>query len=52
MYEFEVVVVRNTFGRVMVKADGYEQAKEIACDSSDIEWNEPSDPEVVFVTKE
>jgi hypothetical protein len=48
MYEFEVVLMEKTFGRVRVIAEGPEQARELALHSPDIEWDEPSDAEVIL----
>jgi hypothetical protein len=51
MYEFEVVLMEKVFGRVTIKADGPEQAKQIALTSPDIQWDDPTEAEVLFVSR-
>jgi hypothetical protein len=51
MYEYEVVLMERRFGRIRIKADGLEQAQEIALHSAMIEWDDATDAEVIFASQ-
>jgi hypothetical protein len=52
MYEYEVILVEKTYGRIRVKANGLEEAKELALHSVDVEWEDARDAEVMFAIKD
>lgn len=51
MFEFEVVLMEKRYGRVIVRADGLEQAKEVALQRADVEWEDATETEPIFAIR-